>query len=253
MLTKSKVLVLDIETAPILAYVWGLHDQNLGVEQIQTDWYVMAWAAKWHGTTKMMYADKRSTGPGEDKEILKKLWPLLNEADIVITQNGKSFDSRKLNARFMVNGMQPPKPYKHWDTYLCARQVADFTSNKLSYLTATLNEKYTKSYHRKFPGFSLWSNCLKGNKAAWEEMKRYNILDVLATEELYTKLRAWAPDRFPSVYIFSKKEGQCGTCGYNGKMREGRECRAKVQVYKQFQCPKCGAWQKSKKGVKRHA
>ncbi len=31
----EKILVLDIETAPIVAHVWGLFDQNIGLNQIK--------------------------------------------------------------------------------------------------------------------------------------------------------------------------------------------------------------------------
>jgi hypothetical protein len=35
--TTAKVLILDIETAPISAYVWGIWQQNVGTHQIQSD------------------------------------------------------------------------------------------------------------------------------------------------------------------------------------------------------------------------
>jgi uncharacterized protein YprB with RNaseH-like and TPR domain len=129
------------------------------------------------------------------RKILRDLWKLLDEADIVITQNGKNFDTPKLNARFIEHGMKPPSPYKHLDTYQIARSAAKFTSNKLEYLTEKLCTKYKKLKHEKFPGFALWAECLKGNVAAWNEMRRYNKHDVLATEELYMKIRAWAPQK----------------------------------------------------------
>lgn len=244
MAKQAKMLVLDIETAPILAYVWDLWDQNIAVNQIHTDRYIMAWSAKWYGSKKTLYYDKRKTKPGDDKAILKPLWKLLNEADIVITQNGKKFDSKRINTRFMLHKMPPPKPYKHWDTMLLAKGVADFTSNKLEYLAQQLNDKHTKSYHRKYPGFALWRACLEGRTDAWNEMKKYNIADVLATEELYTHMRAWAPESFPAVYLFTDKAKECGTCGFKGNMIEGKLRHANVHAYRQYRCASCGSWQK---------
>lgn len=240
------VLVLDIETAPVLAYVWDLYDQNISVNQIHTDRYVMAWAAKWLGEKEVMYADKRGKKPGDDKAILLQLWKLLDQADVVITQNGKKFDSRRINARFIELGIKPPSPYKHWDTLILAKRVADFTSNKLEYLAQKINQSHTKSYHRKYPGFELWKQCLAGNPDAWNEMMHYNKADVLATEELYLNMRAWAPESFPAVYIYADKSTVCGTCGHHGKMVEGNLRHASVQSYAQYKCPKCGAWQKGK-------
>lgn len=247
-MNKQKALVLDIETSPMLAYIWELGDQNVSLGQIHTDWYIMAWSAKWldSPTKSIMYYDLRGVKGGNDISILKPLWNLLNEADIVITQNGKKFDSRKINARFMLHGMQPPKPYLHIDTYLLTKKVAEFTSHKLEYLTSHLCEDHKKISHGKYPGLKLWIECLKGNKQAWNEMEYYNKEDVLSTEELYLKVKAWAPESTPKVYPLTKEASHCHTCGYDGAMREGRPRIRKGGVYTQDSCPKCGSWQIAK-------
>ena len=36
-MTGPKILIVDIETAPIVAQVWGLFDQNVGLNQIAQD------------------------------------------------------------------------------------------------------------------------------------------------------------------------------------------------------------------------
>lgn len=244
---KSKALILDIETSPILAYIWELGEQNVSLGQIHTDWHIMAWSAKWLGEpdSSIIYMDVRNSK--NDKAILLSLWKLLNEADIVITQNGKNFDHRKINARFINYGITPPKPYQHIDTYILAHKVAAFTSHKLEYLTDKLCEKHKKISHSQFPGLKLWIECLKGNKKAWDEMKYYNIKDVLSTEELYLALKAWAPESMPKIYPMTKDTSKCHTCGYTGQMRAGRDRIRKSGVYTQDQCPKCGSWQIARK------
>jgi len=37
---KPKILLFDIETAPILAYTWDIWDQNIALNQIKQDWFV---------------------------------------------------------------------------------------------------------------------------------------------------------------------------------------------------------------------
>jgi DNA polymerase elongation subunit (family B) len=231
---NPKVLILDIETSPITAYVWGLRDQNISLNQIVKDWQVLAWAAKWLNYKNTWYMDVRTM---TEKQILVRLWILLDEADIVITQNGQSFDIPKLNARFIEYGMKPPSPIKHLDTYRIAKKVAEFTSHKLEYLTEKLCTKYKKLSHKKFPGMSLWTECLKGNTAAWNEMRTYNIHDVLSTEELYMKLRAWTPNAMPSVY----NNGACSVCGEFKLQKRGVE-RKKTLVYQRLHCQACGKW-----------
>lgn len=249
MIKRAKVLILDIETSPILAYVWELKEQNIGVSQIYRDWYIMAWSAKWleEPDSSIVYYDNRKAKNGDDSALLRPLWKLLNEAEIVITQNGKEFDAKKINARFMLNGMPPTKPFRHYDTYQLVRSVAGFTSNGLEYLTSKFCKKHKKASHSKYPGWSLWVECLKDNQDAWNEMKKYNIKDVLSTEELYLNIRSWAPERFPKVFDFTDAALQCGTCGHEGRMIEGKLRGPKGRRYRQHQCPKCGSWQKGLK------
>ena len=231
-----KTLVFDIETFPIVAYVWGLKDQNISLNQIKDDSSIAAWGAKWLNTETVVYQDRRNQS---EKALLKGIWELLDEADIVITQNGKSFDSKRLNARFIHYGMLPPKPYKHIDTYLIAKNAADFTSNKLEYLTDKLCTKYKKTSHPKFPGMTLWKECLKGNISAWNEMKAYNVQDVLSTEELYNKIKAWGPKNMPSVYSTPSK---CRICGSETQKR-GYDTSLKTPVQR-IKCKSldCGKW-----------
>lgn len=245
MASKQKVLVFDIETAPMQAYVWGLRDQFIANNQIVHDWYVMAWSAKWLGdpASKIMYFDQRGRkNPSDDKWLVAKLWKLLDEADIVVTQNGKKFDSAKLNARFIEHGLNPPSPYTHLDTYQILKRVADFSSHSLEYLTKKLCAKYKKLSHSKFPGMSLWVECLKGNKAAWDEMKQYNIHDVLSTEELYMKVRAWTPQTAPKVFV-DKLKAVCTVCGSNSMKSEGIRF-AGEKPYRRLHCLGCGHWDK---------
>lgn len=241
-----RVLVLDCETAPMIAYVWGRRDQNIATNQIKNDWHLMSYACKWLGTPAYatFYSDQRNEKHIEnDKALLEELWVMLDSADILITQNGKNFDSRKINARFIEHGMTPPSPYKHLDTYQIVRRVADFSSNSLEFLTSKLCTKYKKLTHAKYPGMTLWKECLAGNMKAWDEMKKYNIHDVLATEELYMKLRAWAPANAPKPYQVSDVTKQCGVCGTTGLLNaRGHGCNKKG-IYQKYQCQKCGSWQ----------
>lgn len=241
---RLKVLVLDIETSPLLAYVWDRHDQNIGLNQIKDEWYVIAWAAKWLGDlpSKVMYEDQRNKDISNDYYLLCRIWKLLDEADIIITQNGQNFDARKLNARFIHWGMRPPSPYRHIDTYRIAKRVAKFTANSLEYLAGKLCRKYKKLTHSKFPGMALWTECLKGNIKAWNEMKRYNIHDVLATEELYMKLRAWAPDTTATPWFVPDAMKCCRTCGKDSLLSNGQRY-TKTACYKRLRCSKCGSSQ----------
>ncbi len=185
---EPKILIFDIETAPIEAYTWGLFDQNIGLEMVKQHTTILSWSAKWLGApaSEVMYRDQRNVkNVRDDKEILKVIWSLLDEANVVLSQNGIRFDSKKLNARFAAHGMKPPSSYKHIDTLRIAKRNFAFDSNKLAYMTELLCVKYKKQDHSEFAGFKLWAECLKGNQKAFKAMEKYNKYDVLSLEELY--------------------------------------------------------------------
>lgn len=244
---SARVLLWDIETAPMKVYAWDLYDQNIALNQIETDWHVLAWAAKWLGEEKVMYEDQRNSRPiQDDKRILKILWKLLDEADIVITQNGKRFDAKKVNARFIHHGFQPPSSYRHIDTLQLAKKHFGFTSNKLAYMTDKLNVKYKKLEHGKFPGFTLWQECLKGNFNAWREMELYNKHDVLSLEELYTKLIPW--DSTINFNSYHDKAIEVCTCGSNEWFNNGH-CYTSTGKYKRYRCKNCGSEGRDSKNI----
>ena len=241
---KPKILLVDIETAPILAHVWGLFDQNVSLNQVKSDWHLLSWSAKWLGDKEIMYMDQRKSKDVEnDKNILKGIWELLDEADIVIGQNSIAFDTKKLNARFMVHKMGPPSPFRQIDTMRLAKKHFAFTSNKLAYMTEKFCTKYKKLEHKKFPGFELWSECLKGNLQAWKEMEKYNKHDVLALEELYLKLAPWGTG--VDFSTFSSSLRPTCNCGSTDMQARGFNVTT-AGKFQRYQCRACGAWCSSK-------
>lgn len=244
-----KILVFDIETSPIQAYVWGLFDQNVALNQVKSDWHVLAWSAKWLNDPpkKIMYADQRNAKNIEDDSvILKQVWKLLDEADVVITQNGKSFDVKKLNARFILNGMRPPSSFKHIDTRLLAKKHFGFTSTKLEYMTDKLCVKYKKIKHTKFSGFELWRECLKGNMKAWKEMEKYNKYDVLSLEELYHKLQPW--DSAINFNLYTDDLSFRCNCG-NANFRKNGYAYTSIGRFQRYYCGDCGAEVRDRKNL----
>lgn len=240
-LKKPRVLLLDIETAPILGYVWGLWENNLGLNQVKADWTVLAWAAKWLGepASKIIYQDQRKArNVRNDKKLLKGIWRLLNAADVIVTQNGKAFDIKKLNARFIINGYKPPSSYRHIDTKQLASRKFGFTSNKLEYMTSKLCVKYKKLSHKKFPGFELWDECLKGNLKAWKEMEIYNKYDVLSLEELYLKLQPW--DGSVNFNVYHDKTDIICNCGSSRLKKNGFNYQS-TGKFQRYSCSDCGA------------
>lgn len=237
---SPKILLIDIETAPIMAFCWGLWQNDVALNQIHRDWFILSWSAKWLDTPDkdIMYMDSRkSKNIEDDKALLQGVWKLLDKADVVIGQNSKSFDIKKLNARFIQQGFKPPSSYKQIDTLELAKKHFGFTSNKLEYLSDRLCSKYKKLKHEKFPGFAMWAECLKGNQEAWREMERYNKIDVLALQELYHKLEPWANTVNFNLYT-EDVVNKC-SCGSENMQKYGFAYTG-TSKFQRYQCVKCG-------------
>lgn len=249
-LKAPKVLIFDIETAPIEAWVWGLWDNNVPLNMIKTDWFVLSWSAKWLHEDKVMYQDLRSfkhPKPKNDKKLLKGIWDLLNEADIVVTHNGDKFDIKKLNARFVIHGLGKPASFKSTDTLKVMKKHFAMTSNKLEYAAKVLELKYEKQEHKKFPGFSLWRACLDGNPEAWAEMETYNTYDSLVLEALYKKLGPWTNDiNFDLYHNQNMNICKCGSKIFLPKQKFFMTKSGKFQLYG---CTGCGAESRGKENL----
>ena len=239
-MTKPKILLIDVETAPILASVWALFDQNVGLNQIERDWFLLSFSAHWLDApnNEIIYMDQsKAKNIEDDSRLLRKLWELLDKADIVVGQNSKRFDVKKINARFILQGMKPPSSFKQIDTLEIAKRKFAFTSNKLEYLTNKLCKKHKKLTKRKYSGFELWKECLSGNKEAWAEMKRYNIEDVLSLQELYHILTPW--DSRINFNLYNESDENVCNCGSKDIQLNGFHYTPNGK-FQRYRCSKCG-------------
>lgn len=183
-----RILFLDIETYAMKMSGFGLFNQNFSIDQIIEDWSILSFCAKFAGEEEIVY---QASNEYSEKEMLTKLWEMMNEAHYVCGHNSKRFDVKKIFSRMIINGMDRPAPFREIDTLEIAKRNFGMTSNKLAFLTNLLCKQYVKDYHGKFAGFSLWRECALGNPEAFEELRHYNIIDVLSLEELYGILAKW--------------------------------------------------------------
>lgn len=234
-----KILLFDIETLPVEAYVWGLWDQNVGLNMIKEDWSVLSYAAKWYGEDEIYYKDvKGQRDVRDDKKVCQSLWKLLDEADYVVGHNSDAFDVKKMNARFALNGLKPPSSYRRLDTLKMAKKHFKFTSNKLEYLTDKLCVKYKKLKHNKFPGFSMWSECMKKNPEAFAAMEEYNKYDVLSLEELFNIMLPW--ENANLFHLYSDSNEPTCTCGSQDFKKNGFYY-TNASKFQKYRCKSCGA------------
>ena len=242
----ARIVTLDIETAPKVAYVWRFFKENISPKQVKEHCRILSFAAKALNEKKVQYEESRSE---DDREIVSSLIDVLDKADIVVAHNGQAFDLATIKGRAVAHGLKPPSPYKVVDTLTSARKEFNFESNTLEYLATVLNCKRRKLSHKQFPGFELWLECLKGNKAAWKELKTYNIEDVLVLEEVYLKMRPYISNH-PNVGVFEEgEEVVCPKCGSDDVHFRGY-AYTQVSRYHKFQCQDCGSWGRTRYDTK---
>lgn len=244
-----KVLCIDLEIAPSKFMGWSMFNAFYSVDQIDTEWFIMSYTAKWLGSDEIFYGDLRGKVDEEDDtQLLQELWALMDQADVVTGQNQRKFDIKKLNARMIMKGIDKPySPVKTEDTLDIAKRKFSFTSNKLEWLTKHLNVKYKKLDHGKFAGFKLWKECLDDNLKAWDEMKEYNIHDVLSTEELWLKLRAW-DDKSVNFALYLDDTDMMCACGSKDLIKDGHAYTS-VSKFQQYRCNSCGKYMRGRKNL----
>lgn len=179
-----KILLLDIETTPIKAYVWGLWDQNVSIDQIIEPTEMLCFGARWLGTKKVIFKSVHHDGK---KSMLEELHKLMDEADVLVGWNSAAFDHKHINREFLENGMQPPSPVKDLDLMSVTKANFQFPSNKLDYVAQALGV----GAKVKHSGFKLWIRCMEGDQNAWKEMKKYQLQDVNLLSDLYYVLLPW--------------------------------------------------------------
>lgn len=234
----AKILILDIETAPNIAYVWGAWKQNVGQNQWLKKSHIMSVAWKWLDGDEILYLENRKS---DDRNIVKAIYELLDEADIVVAHNGNKFDIPVIIGRGVVHGFNPPSPYFVVDTLLVARKELRLVSNSLANLCEELNLSRKKS-HKKYPGFELWLGCLRGDDAAWDEMREYNIHDVISLEELYLRLRPYMRNHPNVARVNEQGEVACAKCGSTNIEYRGYYYTKAGLCYRRFVCKDCGGW-----------
>jgi hypothetical protein len=236
---KPRILCYDLETSPLITYTWKTWQAD-AIEVIE-DTQILCFAYKWIGERKTYVIgqdDFKDYKPGinNDKNVVKALWKLFDEADVIVGQNSDQFDNKKSNSRFIQNGLTPPSPYIQLDTKKIAKRYFGFTSNRLGDLA-----KYLGVEDKADPGgFATWKGCLAGNKKAWKQMKKYNIQDVKTTEQIYLKLRAWDKNGAP-MNVLNGDFDACPRCGENKGFHINYKYRHNKtgNMYQYLKCKAC--------------
>jgi hypothetical protein len=235
-----KILAFDLETSPNLAHVWGLFNQNVGLPQLRESTEVMCFGARWVGTDEVIFA---STFHDGKQNMLKRLWQLVDEADLIMGWNSAGFDSKHIRRELLVNGFSPPRPWREFDLMQKVKKQFRFPSNKLDYVAQTLGV----GKKVKHQGHELWVKCMAGDEEAWAEMRKYQIQDVDLLIDLLIALQGWLPST-PNFGLYKNLEFACAHCG-STKLTGRGEYYTELSVFASYECADCGGHTRDTKKV----
>ena len=97
--SAPKILILDIETAPMKAYVWKRWKEDVSLDQTISEWFCLAWAAKWLYNPSGEYSSdiiSEVLTPSQVKDENDYYWvingtSLVNLYNIQIRKNGNTY------------------------------------------------------------------------------------------------------------------------------------------------------------------
>ena len=232
---KPNVLVLDIETAPAQAFVWGLFDQNIGLNQIIKPSRVIMCGMKFLGDKAPVVYDEYAHPEG----MWEHIYDNLRSADAVVTYNGNRFDLTKLRGELILREFDPLPPITSIDLLKTVKRMG-IQSNKLDFVSGWLGI----GQKIKHEGFDLWKAWEARDEKACNRMRKYCKGDVLLTEKLYHRL---APHIHNHPYLGEGVRGAvhtCPHCNQTNRFQRRGYYRTRTTRTQRLQCLECGGWSK---------
>lgn len=226
-----KILILDIEWRPALAYVWQMWKQNIQPDMLVDHGGMLCFCAHWYGSNEFMFYSEWDHGRKGMAEAAKHL---LTEADAVVHYNGIKYDIPKIRGEVVLAGLEPfPQP-----TQIDLMRVVKtfgFNMNRLAYVAPLLGLEQKLGHE----GFLLWKKVMDGDAKAQAKMKKYCIQDVKITTKLYDRILPFIKDH---PHLKGSATGcTCPACNSERTQKRGfRNTRCfKVQ---RNQCQDCNSW-----------
>lgn len=233
---QPRILLLDIETKPIVAEVWSLFGiDRIGLNQVREFGGTICVGAKFLGERKVRFFSDWQHG---HEGMLRAIHDLWQEADAICGYNSDRFDLRKLKGEFLKAGIEPPKPVASIDVFKTVKREFALDSNKLQHVAELLGLG-TKLQHE---GHALWTKVLHGDEKARRIMERYCKQDVNLLEKVYLKLLPWITTH---PRVIEAANDACHKCG--GKTTsQGWKPTVSFRI-QSLKCSACGGWQQGRR------
>lgn len=216
----ARVLLFDIETSNLAA--------DFGV--------LLCVGYKWLGESRV-YCPKidftTKNHRNAEKALFEAFLPAYEEADILVSYNGKRFDVPFLQAKALEYGYNALPNTSHVDLYWTVKHSMRISRKSLQnagYFLGLSNEKTPVEG-------KIWTRATLGDPKALKYIVDHCKSDVLVLEELYMRLRSLVRGH-PRV-----AGNACKACGSPEIQNRGRYVTKLKGTMWRTMCTNCGSWE----------
>lgn len=251
---KTKTLILDIETLPLVAASWSIGECRLTHDMILDDPSIFMIQWKWKGEKTVHITDITDFKGWEkdyrnDKKLLEVISKQLEKAEVVIGQNSKRFDEKWIRAKLLKHGLLPQDGYLSRDLLISSRKHFRLTSHKLDYIA-----RFLGIGAKVHTDLSWWMELVRsGINKDWKTFKKrvnmfkkYGKMDVILAEKVYDKMLPFCTEWKNHNTASGSNKCECGgSLKKNGtRYMMTEQCR-----YQRYICNKCGKSCRGKKNL----
>lgn len=242
---KPKIFAWDMERCSAISRHYGRWNISVRPEQTIRDERMVSFAGRWIGQPKSKTVYFSEWEHGRD-QMLQEIHDRLDEADAVVTWNGRRADTKWVNREFWLAGMDEPSDYFDIDLMVAVKRKMGFTSNSLKNILRELGVEgkvEVGSLDR------LTEDAMAGDAKAQRLHKRYNKQDVdVLADILYPRLLPWIPASMHPNLAIGHLGDMCTKCGGTDLERRGFKATA-TGIYQQYKCknPQCRSWMRATK------
>jgi hypothetical protein len=173
----------------------------------------------------------------DDSTIATKIHDVLSTADCVVTHNGKRFDWKFLQTRFLRHGLAPLDQTPHVDTCQVLKKNLFLFNNRLN----TAGKFFELGQKLENSGWDLWDRVRRRDEKAMALMTRYCKQDVKLLYQLFKKILPFAKE-IPNFNLYSVLDRPvCPRCGSTRVKRDGERV-TRTKVMQRFKCVDCGSY-----------
>lgn len=209
---QPKILIYDIETSKTPFELWWSGKQFVNGNSALDDSKIITISYKWLGSDKVEYVkwDKNRS----DKKLIIEFLKVYNEADMVIGINNNRFDNKFINSRAAKYGLDVNLHVKSLDVQKECKRLFRLPSYSMKYLGRYFEIPVQKM---KVHLEDIWEDLIYGtkkeSKKAMKLLIKYNMQDILTTEQLYLRLKKYLKHPIHFGVFKGGAKSTCPICG----------------------------------------